>query len=190
MNLGKKLVFLAIFAGITAGISAQSARVIPLDMFLIIDSSAAMERSRTEILGWVDDRIIGEILQEGDRITVWSAGERSQVIYSETIRGSTDLNELSSRLNALDASSRTADFSGALNELRLRAAAVPNDRLAYSMLITASAQGLAPVLAGENRNILRWSRSDRYERWQVFVLSPDIGPRVQQAARAYMDSRR
>jgi len=58
------------------------------------------------------------------------------------------------------------------------------------MLITASAEGLKPAINTSGQGLLRWFRSEKYERWQVLIVGPDIGRKVQQAAAAYMSSRR
>ena len=170
-------------------LGAESIRSIPLDMFLIIDASAGQQNTKNDIISWLNERVIDEILMDGDRITVWSAGDRADIIYSDTISGEASKDELRELFGNMDTDGRFADFSSALRELGPRVSAVPQNRLSYSMLITSSAAGLAPVLTGGAQSMLRWSRSERYERWQVFILAPDIGPRVQQAAGAFLGER-
>ena len=189
MDTIKKHLFLSFFLVFLIPAGAENNRDIALDMFLIIDSSQAMETPKNEVISWLNDRVIDEILINGDSITVWAAGERAEIIYSDTISTDTSKSELRERIRNLNTDGRAADFTGALRELEPRVSGVPQDRLAYSMLITSSAEGLVPLLTGTAQQIFRWSRSERYERWQVFIFAPDIGPRVQQAASAFLGAR-
>ena len=182
--------FLIIFAVFSIPLDAQNMRVVPLDMFLIVDASESLENTRNEVISWVNQRIIDQILMDGDRITVWSAGERAEILYSATISGETSKNELRERLRAMETRGSRADFESALRELEGRLPGTAQNRISYSMLITASAEGLAHVLSGPARSLLRYSRSERSEGWQAYVFAPDIGPRVQLAARLYMEAQR
>jgi len=134
---------------------------------------------------------VDRILMDGDRITVWAAGDRARVIHSATISGDATKREIRDQLQTLSTEGERADFSGALRDAAARQtqAAAGRSRLSYTMLVTASAEALEPALSGGARDMLRWSRSEKFSRWQVFVVAPDIGGRVRQAAAAYMSSR-
>jgi hypothetical protein len=58
------------------------------------------------------------------------------------------------------------------------------------MLVTASAGGLGRTLSGSAQSMLKWFRSEKNMRWQAFILGPDIGGKVSQAAQNYMNSQR
>ena len=176
---------LSIFAIFSLPVIAENRRVIPLDMFLIIDTSQSMENTKNEVIDWVNQRVVDQILMEGDRIIVWTAGNRAEIVYSDTISSDLSKDELRTVLRDLETRAESADFSGALRQLQGRVSVVPN-RMSYSMLITASAEGLEPLLSSDTRGLLRWSRSERSERWQVFVLAPEIGSMVQQAANEFI----
>ena len=187
MHIILKLLFiLTIFS---APLNAQNRRVIPLDVYLIIDASESIENSRNEVVSWLNERIVDQILSDGDTITVWAAGDRAEIIYSATIFGNASKNALRSSLRSLDTNSRSADFEGALRQVYSRVSNTAASRLSYTMLISSSVAGLEPVLSGDTRSMLRWSRSERSGRWQAFVIAPDIGPRVQRAAVEFERSR-
>jgi len=173
-------------------LNAQDRRTIPLNMYLIIDGSSALERSRNEIVAWLNEQVVDRILMDGDNITIWAAGDSARVIHSATISGEAGKREIRERLQTLDARGETADFSGALRDVasRLSQTASDRSRLSYAMLIAASAEGLQPALAGGGQQLLRWSRSEKSSRWRALVVAPNIGGRVQQAAAAYMSSQR
>ena len=177
--------FLSIFAIFSVFVNAENRRIIPLDMFLIIDASQSMENPKSEVINWINQRVVDQILMDGDRITIWLAGDQAEVVYSDTISSDLSKNEIRELLRDLETRAASADFSGALRQLQGRVSNVPN-RMSYSMLITASAEGLEPLLSSDTRGLLRWSRSERSERWQVFVLAPEIGPMVQQAASEFI----
>jgi hypothetical protein len=178
-------IILVIFAPIL--LVAEDTRSLPLDMYLIIDGSAALQNSKNGILPWINEQVVDRILTEGDKITVWSAGNSARVIFSDTISGAEGKNSIKEKLTALEAAGQSADFTGALGDAAARIAQTGAGRLPYTLLITASAGALGPAMSGQS--LLRWFRSEKYERWQVLVVAPDIGRKVQQAAAAYMSSR-
>ena len=187
--LGKLLILIVLVGFFSPVLKAEDRRSIPLDMYLIIDNSAALRNSKNDTVAWINEQVVDRILMEGDKITIWAAGDTAQVVYSDTISASGDKNAIKDRLQALDAGGRTADFSGALRDAQARSSQTAGDRsrISYTMLVTASAEGLEPTLAGGSQGLLRWFRSEKYERWQVLIVA-DIGRRVQQAAAAYMSS--
>jgi hypothetical protein len=175
-----------ILLGLTPLLGAENRRLIPLDMFLIIDGSESFQNSQNDALVWLNNQILNPVLMEGDSITVWTAGESAQIVFSGDITNRKE--ELNGVLSSLNAEGRTADFSGALTEAAARASRVSRDRLAYTILIMASAESLERALTGSSRELFRWFRSERYERWQVLVVGTDIAPRVREAAASYMRS--
>ena len=190
INIFGKLVILIILVSFYSPVlKAEDSRTIPLEMNLIIDGSTALKNSKNDTVAWISAQVVDRILKEGDKITVWVAGDKAQVVYSDTISNSDGKKGIKDKLSALDTEGKTADFAGALRDASARVSQTPQSRLAYTMLITASAEGLRPVLTGNSQGLLRWFRSEKYERWQVLIVAPDIGQKVQQAARAYMSSR-
>jgi len=154
-------------------------------MHLIIDGSESFQNSKNDAIAWINSQIVDRTLMDGDRITIWRAANNAQIIFSGDVSGRKE--EIKNVLNALVADATTPDFSGALTDAASRVTRVSQDRLSYTMLITASAEGLEQTLTGGARNLLRWFRSEKYERWQVLVVGPEIAPRVQQAAASLMD---
>ena len=188
-NVLKKFIILTVLVSFAPLLKAEDKRIIPLDMYLVIDGSSALKSSKNDAVDWISRQVVDRILTDGDRITIWNAGDKARVIYSETVSDA-GKNTLKDQLKALDTSGKTADFSGALREALPKVSQTPRDRLAYTMLITASAEGMEPALSGSSQDLFRWFRSEKYERWQVLVVAPDIGRKVRQNAAAYMSSLR
>ena len=183
-----KTLFLIILVSFLPRLNAEDRRVIPLDMYLIIDGTESLASMKNSIVSWINGQVIDRLLIDGDRITVWTAGDRARQIHSGTISASSGKAEIMDKLKAMDTAGKTADFSGALSDASARISQTPKGRLSYTMLITASAGGLEPALSGNAQPLLRWFRSERYEGWQVLVVAPNIGNKVQQSASAYMAS--
>jgi hypothetical protein len=186
--LGKLLILIVLVGFFSPVLNAEDTRSIPLDMYLIIDGSTALENSKSDAIAWINNQIIDRILIEGDNISIWAAGDTAQMIFSGTISDSDGKKGIKDKLLTLDTEGNIADFAGAIREVSTRVSQTPQTRMAYTMLITASAEGLRPVLSGGSQSLLRWFRSERYERWQVLILAPDIGTKVQQAAANYMNA--
>jgi hypothetical protein len=169
---------------------ADDTRSLALDLYLIIDGSSTLENSKDDTIAWICDQVVDRFLIDGDKISIWTAGDTAQLIYSDTVSGAAGKEALKARLRSLDTSGQRADFSGALREAASRASQTGAGRLPYTLLVTASAEALGPALTGSDQALFRWFRSEKYERWQVLVVAPNIGTKVRQAASAYMGSLR
>ena len=183
-------IVLTLLAVVLPRLAAEDRRSIPMDLYLIIDGSEAFQGSKAGAIAWINERVLDRLLMEGDRISVWAAGERAELVYSGPASGENQA--VKDTLTNLTATARIADFYGALRNVTagITGAAGGADRLSYTMLVTASAGGLEHALAGDTQGLMRWFRTEKYEQWQVLVVAPDIGTRVNQAAAAYMNSLR
>jgi hypothetical protein len=169
---------------------ADDKRTIPLDLYLVIDCSESINGVKNEALAWVYSNVVDRLLIEGDRVTIWAAGNSAQIIHNGEISASGGKQEIRDLLQNLVTNGKTADFPGALRDLAARVSQTVQNRLSYTVLVTSSAGGLESVLTGSSQALLRWSRSEKYSGWQVLVAGPDIAPKVQQAAANYMSSQR
>jgi hypothetical protein len=160
----------------------------PLDFYLIVDGSSRLAEAKNETITWINGHVIDSILQEGDNLTVWSAGDKARVIYSGTLGAVRD--EIKKTLENLEISGKNADFTGALREAVSRANTLRDaNRLPVTMVVTSSAAALAPSLDGGSGGLLRWSRVEQYARWQALIAAPGIGDQVTRAAAAYISGR-
>ena len=189
-NTSRTIFFLIFLVIILFSAGAEDKRVLPLDLYLIIDGSASLESSKNDTFAWICDKVIDRILVDGDKITIWNAGDRAQVIYSAALSEAAGKSEIKEKIRGILLNGKTADFSGALRDAAGRVSQTAADRLAVTMLVTASAEGLEPALSGSSQGLFRWFRSEQYERWQVLIIAPDIGKKVQQSAADYMSSLR
>jgi hypothetical protein len=152
----------------------------PIDINLIIDGSQAFTEAKEEITAWVCGRL-DTIVADGDRVTIWSAGAVSRVIFSGSINNNTDRENAKRSIRELSGSGRTADFAGALRE----ASARQNTSFSYTLLISASPESLSSVLEGPQANLLRFSRVEEFSTWRALVVALDIDTRVRRASAAF-----
>lgn len=188
-NLRKHL-FIIFLVSFLPFLNAEDKRIIPLDIYLIIDDSESIKTSKNEVIAWINEQIVDRILIGGDKITVLAAGNSVRDIFSGNFSGDTEKRGIRDTLQKLETKAKTADFSGALRQTVSKISQTPKERLAVTILITASAEGLEPVLTGNSQSLLRWFRSEKFQRWQALIVAPDIGKKVQSAAAAYMASLR
>jgi hypothetical protein len=186
MKAKKTITIFLLFLIISGFLQAQDHRSMPLDLYLIIDASEKFRETRDESAAWINEQIIERLLQEGDRLVIWSAGDTATIIHTETIGASKE--EAKNKVASLDTRGRSADFGGALREASSRAAAGGANRLSMTLLISGSAETLASSL-GAGSGLCRWSRVEQYSRWQALVIAPAIGDKVRRAAAAFMSSR-
>ena len=168
---------------------ADDQRSVPLDLYLIIDATEGVREAKNEITAWLNSEIIDRLLQEGDRVVIWSAGPTAQIIHTETVGA--QKNEIKDKIQNLEISGTRADFLGALREAASRETRENpgGNRISYTLLISSSAANLAPALAGGSAGLLRWFRAEKYAGWQALVAAPNIATRVREAAAAYMSGR-
>ena len=183
-------IILIILVGFTSLINADDRRVIPLDLYLVIDCSESINSVKDDTLAWVYTNMVDRLLIEGDKVTIWSAGDRAQIIHNGEISASGGKEEIRDLLQNLVTNGKSADFSGALRDLEPRVSGTGQSRLPYTVLVTSSAEMLEDALSGSSRAMLRWSRSEKYSGWQILIAAPDIAPKVRQAAAGYMSSQR
>jgi hypothetical protein len=112
------------------------------------------------------------------------------LLHSGEVSSSAEIKEIKDKIQTIPAEGKTADFPGALTELMPRLSQTPESRMAYTVLVTSSAGGITDAVTGSTQSMLKWFRSEKYERWQALILAPDINQKVNQAAVAYMASTR
>ena len=173
---------------VSSFLGAEDSRSLPLDLYLIIDASEGFLESKDETVAWINAEVIDRLLQEGDRLVIWSAGEKAAIIYSETVGAQKE--EAKQKLLNLETNGKNADFAAAIREAASRSGLdeTGRKRISYALLVSGSAENLAPALEGSSAGLFRWSRAEKYSRWQALVIAPNIGEKVRRAAADYMSS--
>jgi len=176
------LIFMAFF-----GLNYVNAQRTPIDINLIIDSSASLTNVKNEITTWVFARL-DQILVDGDRVTVWSAGPVARVIYSGSINN-TERDVVKRRIQEITPSGSNADFAGALREASETAARQQqNSGFCYTLLISTSPESLSSLLSGPQANLLRFSRVEEFNAWRALVVGLNLETRVRRAASAFFNN--
>jgi len=175
----KILLFLvfAVFLSLTPQVYAQRA---PIDVNLIIDGSSSLATVKNEVNTWVSGRL-DQILAEGDRVTVWSAGAQSKVIYTGKVEGAPGKEAVKKSIRDLAPAGNRPDFSGALRD----AASRQNSSYSYTLLISASPAALTSVLLSPQANLLRFSRIEEFPDWRALVVGLNIDAKVKKSATAF-----
>jgi hypothetical protein len=168
------------------GTQAADSRVIPIDVNIIMDGSAAMQAADDEAVNWVCSYVIDSLLQEGDTLRLWFAGETARTLFSGPVKDAAVKDEVQKLLRSSVPGSNTADFTTALQEAALKDASRSGSSMTYTLLITASSAGLSPTLLGAGANYMRYSRVMEFSGWRALVIALNVDSRVQNAAKAYM----
>jgi hypothetical protein len=168
---------------------SEDVRNRPLDMYLIIDGSSHLEGVKDAALGWISGELVDAILQEGDRLTIWSAGDKARIVFEETL-GAAGKEGIKEKLKALDTRAASPDFPGALREAaQVRARRAGPGRISYTLLVSGTAGGLGASLSGSSLNLIRYSRVEEFKGWRTLVVAPEIETKVKQAAAAFAAGR-
>ena len=157
-------------------------RVTPIDVYIIVDSSSAMEKGREEATAWLCNTVIdGRLLQE-DRIWIWTAGSRPELVYSGTLGNK---EEAKSAIRSIKYQGDRADYKGALQEAKNQANRT--DRTTYTLLISGSGAKDPPSQEAESAGLLRHSRVDSFSGWRVLTIGLDIDSKVSRSS-AYFNN--
>ncbi|GHU00948.1 hypothetical protein FACS1894142_8970 [Spirochaetia bacterium] len=171
-------------------VPADDQRVLPMDMYLIIDGSAtgfsARSNGRDAAIGWICDDLVDGLLMEGDRLSVWNAGEKAAILFSGSLTGADTKDAAKNAIRSMPIGSGSPDYAGALREITGLTAG-NSDRLVYTILV--SGPGFSPAVIGGGNEVialLRYSRMQDFPGWRTIVVDLGIGERVRSAAAAYM----
>jgi len=159
---------------------ADSPQRPPINVNIIIDSSAAYAGVRDNIASWVTGRL-DRILAQGDMVTVWNAGTSVKIVYSGKIAGDADKEALKKNILEITAAAGNADIASALKQ----AAGIRGQSYNYTLLISVSQEALSNLLSGSGANMLRYSRTEEFSGWRVFTVGLDLDAKVKRAAAAF-----
>ena len=173
------LIFAAVF--LSLGLSPLfGADRSPINVNLIIDGSDSFTAVKANVTSWVSGRL-DQLLADGDRVTIWSAGAQAKVIYSGTMAAPADREAAKKSIRDLAGAGTTADFSGALGQ----AANLQSSTFSYTLLVCASSAALSNMISGPQSNLMRFSRVEEFSWWKAIVVGLNLDTRVRNAAAAF-----
>jgi hypothetical protein len=155
----------------------------PIDINLIIDGSRYMQNAGGPAATWICDYLLNELLQDGDRLRIWTAEEEASVLF-QGVLGADNREAVENLIRRPPAGSASADFSGALRAA-LAASGGGSSLMTYTLLISSS-RGLSPAHLGEGVSYLRYSKVMDFSGWRAVVVALDIGPQVREAAASFL----
>ncbi|MCL2245164.1 MAG: hypothetical protein FWC03_11990 [Treponema sp.] len=179
--------FLTVFCCLSQAF-AEDVRRNPIDVNLIIDSSSSFANVKEGITAWISEHL-DHVLEDGDTVTVWNAGVSAAVIFTGSINGSSDREELWRCIGDLTASGDRADFTAALTAVDTKIKnAEQGSIFNYTLLISASQTALISLLSGPQANLLRFSRVEEFPGWRAIVVGLNLDTRVRRAAANYINA--
>jgi hypothetical protein len=154
-------------------------RILPADVYVILDVSPAIGDQRGAAVTWLCDNLIDGRLLEGDTLTILTAGDKTELIFSDSLNA--EKKEAAKQaLRRIPAGSGPADYSGALREAASRQTGKA-DRMSYTLLVSGTT-GPSAASGG----LVRYSRIDEFSGWRVLTVGLGIDQRVKAAAAAFM----
>ncbi|MCL2879548.1 MAG: hypothetical protein FWF29_04810 [Treponema sp.] len=164
----------------------QDIRNTPVTVTLIIDGSKSLSGVADDVNSYLSGSLIDKILQNGDRLYIWSAGKTAQIMYSDTIKSADDRENIKKVLKNMPSAGDSADFSTALQNT---ASQKFGQNMHYTILISTSYTAFSPTLLGSSAELLRFSRVEEHSGWRMLVIATDINDKVRQAASAYFSGK-
>ncbi|MDR3337535.1 MAG: hypothetical protein LBT16_10045 [Treponema sp.] len=182
------LIFGLFFFIIPPALWSAGERPAPLDMFLIIDGSVALNNGKNEAFAWLCDTIIGDLLLDGDNLTIWLAGTRANRIFQGPLSGAGSKEGVKGIIRSIELSGTKADYAGALREAIKMDAREKRRRMTCTVLVSGSAPGYAAFPGNsETARLLRYSRIEEHGAWRAITAALNIGPEIQKKAAEFAD---
>ncbi len=161
----------------------------PINMYLIIDTSFAMEGHLPEALSWVNSVFLQGLNCPGDTITVWTAGATPAFVTQIIIQQPEDLKNLQTLIQSLSIQKENPDYVAAL-KLAVQAEKDRKNQepIAFALLLS----GTGVMLSGKNSSsselaaLLRYSKVEDFDGWKAIVVGLGVEQRVEEATKSYM----
>jgi hypothetical protein len=176
-NIALAAVWFAVFSPAWA-----ETREASINVNLIIDGSRDFSEVSGEASLWISQNLV-DILQAGDKITIWSAGARAVAVYSAKLNSEADRDAVKNALKTLTFTGDRPDFAGALREA---ASITGTTGINYTLLVSGSYAALSPTLLGPQSGLMRFSRVEEFRGWRALVIGLNLDSRVRQAAASFM----
>ncbi len=180
--LGTIMLFLMVMVPLFPG-----ERTIPVDIYILVDKSLSMaEPGKFESMhSWVRDQLLGQILIDGDRITVYQFYGRTDTLLSRTIESDDDRTAVTKAIDGIKPDGQYTDIGLALDTLkRDLGTRPPTERYTVLFLLTDLKQE-APWTsryAGSPETFespyIASARVIQHDAWYEITLDMDIQDRV------------
>ena len=137
MKFIHKFVFFLVILFSTQFIFALE-RTEPVDLYLIIDKSLAMEETNSfdSMKDWICNKFLKRCVAMEDFITVFIFYGESKVIYSDTIKTPEDLDNLIAVIQEQKADGPFTDIGSVLDNAKKRLDLTPSSRMRVTLLFT------------------------------------------------------
>jgi len=179
-NMGKWWLFSLLIA--VAPLLWGGNRTIPIDVYVIVDSSASMEKGKEDAVAWLCNSVIDGMLEQEDRIWIWTAGAKPELVYSGMVGNK---EEAKASVRAIQFQGEAADYRGALEEARSLTG--KSSRISYTLLVSGSGAKDPPSREAESAGLLRYSRVESFSGWRVLTIGLDVAPKISKASLHYMN---
>ncbi len=138
---------------------------------------------------WLCTAVVENLLQTGDRVTVWAFAERPQRIMETTLSDAASKESLKKAIRAVGTAGAAANYAEALREAAEAEAARP-DRNPIAFVLLTSALRQEPIDQGalETAALLRFSRIEDHPGWKAVTLGLGLTDRVRAAAAAFIEN--
>jgi hypothetical protein len=157
-----------------------------------MDATPAMNSVRREAIDWVCTSIVDGILQNGDRITLWSVSERPGELISQTISSSADKDSLKAIIQSIAEAPGPANYKLALGIAAEREKKrTDRDRIFFTLLVGAYIEEMDANQGKVSYNgidLLKYSRVLDFPGWKAIVVGLGLDDAINKAAAIYNDT--
>jgi hypothetical protein len=173
-------------------VGAQDRRTSPIDAFILLDATPAMDPVRREALDWLISTVVDGIIQDGDRIALVSVSKRPVEPIFRTISSGKDIESLKAAIQGMETASGPADYAAALGmAAETEKARSDRNRIFFTLLVGVYVEEMDANQGKVSYNgidLLKYSRVKDFPGWKAIVVGLGLDDAVQKAAAVYTDA--
>lgn len=167
-------------------------RSIPVDMILMIDKSLSMQEAGKfdSLQKWVLNELVGQMLTEGDWISIYQFYEKQEHVISVDIKNKDDKQKVIAAISNIKPNGKYTDIGSALDTINTAVKnRGKNERQKVLLIITDLEQDapLTSKYAGKQSKFktpyLVEARIIKHDKWYEITLDMDIQSRVVQTTK-------
>lgn len=180
--------FAFLFLGLIPKVYGEDTRTQPIDVFILIDRSAAMTDAIADAREWICSNVVDGMLIPGDRVDLWTFSDNFQRIYSREIVTPDFRETLKKTIRGVTGDGKTPKLGSALASFLADANARPDRNAIAYVLVAGSMVGPASKGPGDEKTeeLLRFSRVEAHPGWKAVVVGIGLEEQVRRLTKEYL----
>lgn len=182
------LFLLLIILGNAPNLYSADTRNKPIDIFILVDKSAAMADAIADAREWICATVVDGMAIPGDRVHLWTFSDSTERLYQGTVVTEEFRETLKKTLRSVAGDAKAPDIAAALSAF-LAEASSRADRSTIAYVLVAGSmtdRSLKALGDGKTEELLRFSRVEARPGWKAVVVGIHMEDKVRELTKRYL----